>query len=39
MVIGGGLIANSLKEYENSNEIVVFASGVSNSLEISDSQF
>ena len=33
MVIGNGLIANTFKEYNNSEEIVIFASGVSNSNE------
>lgn len=38
MVIGNGLIAKKFVNYDDSN-IVFFASGVSNSLEISESEF
>lgn len=39
MVIGNGLLANSFSKYENDNSALVFASGVSNSLEVNDSEF
>lgn len=32
MVIGKGLIANAFKDFKNNSEVLVFASGVSNSL-------
>ena len=38
MIIGKGLIASAFKEYRN-HECIIFASGVSNSLEIENSQF
>ncbi|WP_370899348.1 hypothetical protein [Chryseobacterium gossypii] len=38
MIIGNGLIANSLKEID-SKDLLFFASGVSNSLETRDSEF
>ena len=38
MIIGNGMLANSLKPFDEEN-IVVFASGVSNSLETKDSEF
>ena len=39
MVIGSGLIANALKEYENDDTVIVFASGVSNSMGNDESAF
>jgi nucleoside-diphosphate-sugar epimerase len=33
MVIGNGLIANAFLDYANNKDIIIFASGVSNSLE------
>lgn len=38
MIIGSGLVANSLKNIDSDN-ILFFASGVSNSLETRDSEF
>lgn len=38
MIIGNGLVANSLKSIDSEN-ILFFASGVSNSLETRDSEF
>lgn len=38
MIIGTGLIANSLKEID-SEDVIFFASGVSNSLETRQSEF
>ena len=39
MIIGKGLIAKAFLEYENDDNIIVFASGVSNSKEISREEF
>ena len=39
MVIGNGMIANAFKQYENDDEVIIFASGVSNSKENNDSEF
>lgn len=39
MVIGDGLIANAFKKYKESNSIIIFASGVSNSKETKSSEF
>jgi len=39
MVIGKGLLAKAFKQYENDDEVIIFASGVSNSKEISESEF
>ncbi len=39
MIIGRGLIANAFKEYANNEDIVIFASGVSNSKETSKENF
>ena len=39
MIIGKGLIAKAFLEYENDDNIIVFASGVSNSKEISRDEF
>ena len=38
MIIGNGLLASKFREYKNSN-VIIFASGVSNSLETRDSEF
>lgn len=38
MIIGNGMLANSLRPFDEEN-IIVFASGVSNSLETKDSEF
>tara|TARA_R110000868_G_C10927644_1_gene766120 strand:- start:348 stop:1049 length:702 start_codon:yes stop_codon:yes gene_type:complete len=40
MIVGGGLVANSFKgSYQNDKDIIIFASGVSNSSEIEDKEF
>lgn len=39
MVVGTGLLAKAFLEYENDDNIIVFASGVSNSKEISRDEF
>jgi dTDP-4-dehydrorhamnose reductase len=39
VVIGNGLIARSLTSYANSNDVIIFASGVSNSAEINLENF
>jgi len=39
MVVGNGMIANVFKSYKLSSDVVIFASGVSNSLETDQSQF
>lgn len=39
MIIGKGLLAKAFNEYESDEEIVIFASGVSNSLETSKVAF
>jgi nucleoside-diphosphate-sugar epimerase len=39
MVVGSGLLAKAFLEYENDDNIIVFASGVSNSKEISRDEF
>ncbi len=38
MIIGNGMLANSLRPFDEEN-IIVFASGVSNSLETKESEF
>lgn len=38
MIIGNGLLASKFREYKNSN-VIIFASGVSNSLETRDCEF
>ena len=38
MIIGNGMLANSLRPFDEEN-IIIFASGVSNSLETKDSEF
>jgi nucleoside-diphosphate-sugar epimerase len=39
MVVGSGMIAKAFHHYNNNDEIVIFASGVSNSKEDNDSLF
>lgn len=39
MVIGNGLMANAFSDYKERNDILIFASGVSNSLEIDQTEF
>lgn len=39
MVIGNGLIANTFKNYNDNDSIIIFASGVSNSKETNDVEF
>jgi len=39
MVIGNGLIARAFEKYKNSDNIIIFASGVSNSKEDRDTEF
>lgn len=39
MIIGNGLLANAFRIYENDDNILIFASGVSNSKETKQSEF
>jgi len=39
MIIGKGLIANTFNEYKNINEVLIFASGVSNSQVMEEKEF
>jgi len=39
MVVGNGLLAGLFKEYSDINDIIIFASGVSNSSEINEKEF
>ena len=39
MVIGNGLIAKQFKSYYNDENVLIFASGVSNSSEVNDFEF
>lgn len=39
MIVGDGLIARAMKKYDSNDEIIIFASGVSNSSEISPKEF
>jgi nucleoside-diphosphate-sugar epimerase len=39
MIVGRGMIANAFSEYNNRNDIVIFASGVSNSRENDEKEF
>ena len=39
MVVGTGLLATAFLEYKNKDDIIIFASGVSNSKETSKEQF
>ncbi len=39
MIVGNGLIANAFKKYKKSKDVIIFASGVSNSKEVDPSEF
>ena len=39
MIIGRGLIAKAFEKYSNDDNVIIFSSGVSNSLETRDSEF
>jgi nucleoside-diphosphate-sugar epimerase len=39
MVVGNGMIANRFAEYQGNDDIIIFASGVSNSKDIVDEHF
>jgi nucleoside-diphosphate-sugar epimerase len=39
MIVGKGLIAHQLVDYKNSEEVLIFASGVSNSAELKKENF
>ena len=39
MIVGSGMIAKAFKEYGNSNKVLIFAKGVSNSLETKKEEF
>jgi nucleoside-diphosphate-sugar epimerase len=39
MIVGNGMLANAFKKYENDENIVIYASGVSNSSEKNDSEY
>jgi len=39
MIVGNGMIAKAFSKYENSLEIIIFASGVSNSKETEEKNF
>ncbi|MCI5136862.1 MAG: NAD-dependent epimerase/dehydratase family protein, partial [Candidatus Electrothrix sp. AR1] len=39
MIIGAGLLANAFEKYRTREDITIFASGVSNSLEKKDKEF
>lgn len=39
MVVGNGLLAQAFKQYENDDQVIIFASGVSNSKETRESEF
>ena len=39
MIVGNGMLANSFNHYKESNDVLIFASGVSNSKNIDTSQF
>lgn len=39
MVVGNGLIAKAFKKYKGSDDIIIFASGVSNSKELRKEEF
>jgi nucleoside-diphosphate-sugar epimerase len=39
MIVGNGLIANSVKNKVNDEELIIFASGVSNSKEMEDKEY
>lgn len=39
MIVGNGMLAQAFEKYEDTNDVIIFASGVSNSREIDDSAF
>lgn len=39
MVIGNGLLAKAFQNFENDDQVIIFASGVSNSKEINEKEF
>ncbi len=39
MIIGNGLIANAFNEYRYNDDVLIFASGVSNSMENNENEF
>lgn len=39
MVVGNGLLANAFKHYENDDQVIIFASGVSNSKETNEEEY
>ena len=39
MIIGRGLIAKAFEKYNNNDNVIIFSSGVSNSLETRDTEF
>jgi len=39
MVVGNGLLANCFESFKDNNDILIYASGVSNSKEINDNEF
>ena len=39
MVVGNGMIARSFSAYTNREDVVIYASGVSNSAEDSEDKF
>lgn len=39
MVVGNGMVANAFRQYENDDNVIIFASGVSNSKENNYSEF
>jgi dTDP-4-dehydrorhamnose reductase len=39
MIIGNGLIANAFDKYKYNDDVLIFASGVSNSMELNECEF
>ncbi|MEJ2498930.1 MAG: hypothetical protein P8Y46_06430 [Sulfurovaceae bacterium] len=39
MIIGNGMLAHEFSDYKDDNDIIIFASGVSNSGETRESEF
>lgn len=39
MVVGNGLLAKAFNQYKDNDKVIIFASGVSNSKEINESEF
>jgi len=39
MVVGNGLLASAFSHYENDDQVIIFASGVSNSKETNEKEF